>query len=596
MAIGIDLRDLLPDELPSGIEARAEGERLGRGVERSRSLFCEHHGVKSEREFRERARNEGRHLTSINIGLATWADTREALGCIYDDALSRGVQPPVAFTLLAERRMGLPEAMRADAPQETGPVLWTDEDWWELTHTVPIQPGAEDNIIGGPGSVENALQALRVGVTHVGVLSQYFWRWPYWDDDVAQTVAVVTAVGALAAWSHEGVCFNSYLDDCYPGIFHDYANLVGWAMVERYVTERLMGVPYAASWGGLTRDPVTKTAVTLALHAVNPDRVPPAFTHGDTISNGPDLDANYAVSSVDVLYMKATDNRYRIGSAIKAVPVTEAVRIPSWQEVAGAHTLNRTLEGYVPVLDSTLDWSVIEAKRDELVAGGRRFFTNVIEGFKAGGIDVEEPLQMLLALKNLGAIQAEELFGVGAVDETFPRGRRPILQTDLLRRTLAEREEFGSQIAAAGNSAALVGRRVVVTSTDVHEMAAFLLCNALTDAGAEVIDLGVSRDPEDIVKATIETAAGAIVVTTHNGVARSFAGALLNELKAAEAGAVDIYMGGVLNEDDDESDVPRDVTEDLRRLGILLPADVGELVASLATDGSRPPHDVPSPV
>ena len=587
----VDFASLLPADLPSGRELAREGRERGRAVERSPSMFLEEKGMPSERAWREHARREGILCTTINIGLATWADTREALGCIYDDALSRGVQPPDAFTLLAERRMGLPEAMRADAPQETGPVLWTDDDWWELTHTVPIQPGAEDNIIGGPGSVENALQALRVGVTHVGVLSQYFWRWPYWDDDVAQTVAVVTAVGALAAWSHEGVCFNSYLDDCYPGIFHDYANLVGWAMVERYVTERLMGVPYAASWGGLTRDPVTKTAVTLALHAVNPDRVPPAFTHGDTISNGPDFDANYAVSSVDVLYMKATDNRYRIGSAIKAVPVTEAVRIPSWQEVAGAHTLNRTLEGYVPVLDSTLDWSVIEAKRDELVAGGRRFFTNVIEGFKAGGIDVEEPLQMLLALKNLGAIQAEELFGVGAVDESFPRGRRPILQTDLLRRTLAEREEFGSQIAAAGNSAALVGRRVVVTSTDVHEMAAFLLCNALTDAGAEVIDLGVSRDPEDIVKATIETAAGAIVVTTHNGVARSFATTLRQTMVQEQLVDRAVFMGGVLNEDIDGSPTPVDVREDLKRLGIATPCNIVELVAAIARHpGPAPPE------
>ena len=50
-------------------------------------------------------------MTSINIGLNTWADTREALGCIIDDARSRGVAPPDQFTLLAERRMGLPEAI-----------------------------------------------------------------------------------------------------------------------------------------------------------------------------------------------------------------------------------------------------------------------------------------------------------------------------------------------------------------------------------------------------------------------------------------------------------------------------------------------------
>ena len=67
--------------------------------------------------------------------------------------------------------MGLPKDMRAEAPQETGPVLWTEQDWWELAHTVPIQPEAADNMIGGPGSVENAIDALQVGITHIGVLS-----------------------------------------------------------------------------------------------------------------------------------------------------------------------------------------------------------------------------------------------------------------------------------------------------------------------------------------------------------------------------------------------------------------------------------------
>ena len=186
-----------PDRAAAGRPARRarSGARRARalaaGLERGRSLFCETNGVGSEREWRERARAEGFSCSCMNIGLATWADTREALGLIYENALSRGVRPPDRFNLLAERRMGLPKDKRAEAPQETGPALWSDQDWWELAHTVPIQPEAADNMIGGPGSVENATDALRVGITHIGVLSQYSWRWPYWDDDVSQTMAVL---------------------------------------------------------------------------------------------------------------------------------------------------------------------------------------------------------------------------------------------------------------------------------------------------------------------------------------------------------------------------------------------------------------------
>ena len=122
---------------------------MAKGIERARSAYCEEKGVGSEREWREKARVEGITCTCMNIGLPTWAETREALGSIYEDALSRGVRPPDRFNLIAERRMGLPKDKRAEAPQETGPVMMTEQDWWELAHTVPIEPEAADNSIGG---------------------------------------------------------------------------------------------------------------------------------------------------------------------------------------------------------------------------------------------------------------------------------------------------------------------------------------------------------------------------------------------------------------------------------------------------------------
>ena len=581
MSGAVDFRALAPADLPDGNEVLREGVEHGRRIERATSLFCQDRGVRSEREFRERGRAEGQFMTSINIGLNTWADTREALGCIIDDAKSRGVAPPDQFTLLAERRMGLPEAMRADAPQETGPCLWTDQDWWELTHSFPIQPGAEDNMIGGPGSVENVTRALQVGVTTVGVFSQYFWRWPYWDDDVAQTVSVVKAAGALAAWADEGTCFNSYIDDGYPGVFHDYANLVGWTMVERYVSEELLGVPYSASWGGLTNDPVLKTAVTLALHETNPDKVPPAFTHGDTIGNNADTEANYGTMSADVLFMKATDHRYRIGGAVKAVPVTEAIRVPSWQEISAVHAVNRRLEAYVPTVEKSMDWPSLEAQRDVLVEGGRRFFRALMTGVSSGGVNTRDPVELMLVLKKLGAVRAEEFFGAGELDSSFPRGRRPVFQTDLLRRTLGERDAVIAELTRSGRTDTLKGMRIVVASTDVHELAVLMLSSALGAAGAEVVDFGISRDPEDIAKAVTETAAHAAAVTTHNGVARTFATRLLAELQRRGMSRTVVCMGGILNEDVEGSDIPVDVRDEVRQMGVLAPVDIAELIERL---------------
>ena len=122
---------------------------------------------------------------------------------------------------------------------------------------------------------------------------------------------------------------------------------------------------------------------------------------------------------------------------------------------------------------------------------------------------------------------------------------------------------------------------MLVTSTDVHEFAFFLLTSTLAAAGTEVIDFGVNRDPEDIVKAVIETDADAVVISTHNGVARNFGQLLMSELGAAAAGQVPVFMGGVLNEDVEGSDVPRDVSADLNATGIQTPGTIDRLVDAL---------------
>jgi methylmalonyl-CoA mutase cobalamin-binding domain/chain len=579
--IDVDLSALLPPDLPNGNEAVAEGREMAKGIERARSAYCEEKGVGSEREWRELAREQGIPCTCMNIGLATWADTREALGLIHEDALARGVRPPDRFNLIAERRMGLPKDKRAEAPQETGPVMMTEQDWWELAHTVPIQPEAADNTIGGPGSVENAVDALRAGITTIGVLSQYSWRWPYFDDDVTQTMVTLQAAGLLAAFKDEGVVFDSYLEDGYPGVFHDYANYIGWAMVERYISEELIGAAYSPSWGGLTQNPVIKSAVTLALYEANPDRVPLSYVQGDTIGNTEDFDANMAVLSTDVLFTKMTDMRYRLGAAPIAVPVTETERIPTWQEVATVQTISRRLEDYVPMVEPVVDWTQIEAMRDELVRGGRAFYDAAIKGLDAAGIDVRDPAQLLLVLKRLGSTRCEELFGAGEPDPEFPRGRRPVLETDLVRNTMEERERLLVELQNRREEEAIRGMKVLVTSTDVHEFAEFLLSSTLAAVGTEVIDFGINRDPEDIVKAVIETDADAVVITTHNGVARSFGQRLMEELRSTGSAEVPVFMGGVLNEDVEGSDIPLDVRGDLNATGIETPGTIDSLVDAL---------------
>lgn len=585
----VELGSLIPSDLPDGREAVEEGKALGPTIERMTSLYCQEKGVGSEREWREKARAEGIPCTCMNIGLATWDDTRDALANIHEDALSRGVRPPDRFNLIAERRMGLPADIRANAPQETGPVLWDEQDWLEMTQTVPIQPEAADNMIGGPGSVENVVNAVKVGITTIGVLSQYSWRWPYWEDEITQLQRCLKAAGVLASLRSEGFVFDSYLEDGYPGVFHDYASYIGWAMLERYISEDLIGAAYSPSWGGLTQNPVIKSAVTLALWEVNPDKVPMSYVQGDTIGYSLDLDSNMAVLVNDLMMSKMTDLRYRMGGAPIATPVTEVERIPTWQEVAAVQTASRKCEDYIHMMEPFVDWQKVEAMRDSLVAGGKIFFNNAMTSMKEMGVDTEDPGAVLLLLKRLGAATCEELFGAGERDDSYLRGKAPILGTDLVSQTMEKRDKLLAALNERGPDDRLKDKKIVIASTDVHEFAKFLLTSTFEAVGSDVIDCGINRDPEDIVKVALETAADAVVITTHNGVARSFGTKLVDEMRSASINAP-VYMGGVLNEDIDGSEVPVDVRGDLKQLGIETPESIDLMLESIKGTTSESAH------
>jgi methylmalonyl-CoA mutase cobalamin-binding subunit len=118
-------------------------------------------------------------------------------------------------------------------------------------------------------------------------------------------------------------------------------------------------------------------------------------------------------------------------------------------------------------------------------------------------------------------------------------------------------------------------------------MASFILESALNQAGAQVINCGTSCDPEDIVKVMLETDAESVVITTHNGVARSFASTLRNAMAEEQLGERLVFMGGVLNEDIEGSPTPVDVEDELQSLGIMTPGGVAELVDQMGRQLTR---------
>lgn len=571
-----DITTLLPRDMPDGRALLDEGRRLGESVHVGTSLLCQAHGVRSEVEYKKKMIESGRLMTSMNIGMKTWAETEAALEKIHTMSEQRGFRID-RYQMQLDRRMGLPKKYWSRAAKETGPMLETERDWRATAHTVPIQPQLGDMMIGSPASVHNAIQALQAGVYYIGNMSQFNWKYPAWPgDDVEQMAEMVKALGLMASKVDDDAMMQSYLEDGYPGQFKDYCSYIGWALFERYIIHEVIGGKLSIAFGGLTHSPVSKTAVILALEKIKPANTYNSFYHCNTTAYSPEVDENFAVLSVDDLYLMLAQLKTKSGAATLSIPVTEALRIPTWEEIVQVQTVAHRVAADTERLMESINWPYIEALSDKMIDGGQRFYENLMQGLDELGVDMKDPLKILLAVRRLGAPEIENRYGVGELPTSDTDLYEPIIATDtfedFVRRRSRVRSIFASCEVPQANTV-----KLVIGSTDIHEYAMFLLVEALKSLGVEPIVAGTSVDPDEFADLALEAGADAILVSTHNGMALTYAKQLQKEISDRSLN-IPIAMGGTLNQDIEDEPAPIDVKEDLVDLGIRVCNDVTDVL------------------
>jgi methylmalonyl-CoA mutase cobalamin-binding subunit len=569
----------LPANLPDGRELVKAGIALGESVRVGRSLLSETYGVRSEVAYRHKMVDQGRLMTCMNIGLATWDETARALESIHAESERRGFRID-RYQLNLDRRMGLPRALWDRVPKETGPMLETDAHWRATAHIVPIQPHLGDMMIGSPMSVDNALRAIEAGVTYIGNLSQFAWKYPLWEgDDVAQVAETVKALGVMASKVGDDVTLHSYLDDGFPAQFRDYCSYIGWSMFEHYVIDEVVGARVAIAYGGLTHDPFTKAAMILALESIRPAATCNPFYHGNTTAYSRESVQNYGRLSIDMLFVTLAQLRTGAPTPMLPIPVTEAVRIPSWEEIIEAHTIARRVAAEAPQLMRAIDWVAIETFSEDLIEKGRQFYENLMQGLEEGGVDMGDAVQLLLAIRRLGGVEIENRFGVGKRPGTPGDAYEPLVPTDTFADFLQQRSRIRTTVARH-QVANAKDQRLIVASTDVHEYAMLLVVDALRTLGVEPIVAGTGADPHELAELAAESGARAILISTHNGMALTYARTLRRELERVGV-EVTVAMGGTLNEDIDGQASPVDLSNELRQLGVHVCEDVTDILELL---------------
>lgn len=578
--LSVELRELIPSNLPRGRDLVEAGRERARALTLGRSRYTEIHGARSDREYKEHCRETRTITTYLNLGYKSWAETAAALNEIVaqGERLGFGLD---RVSLIPDRRMGLPPDLRDKAMEETGIMMRSQADWVGAARDTPVQPIWNDHNLGSPAALVNTEAALSAGFGYVGNLAQHNYGYPLWEDDVEQMVRTVEAIGMIAEKAPDGIVLEAYIEDGFAASFHDLATSLGWCIFHRYIAEELIGAPHSQSFGSTFSDPVLKQGFGLALDAINVHRVPPSFTHGDTNSFGTTdtFDRNAVIVMMDVFYTIARELRYPTGGAVHATPVSEAQRIPTVDELVQSLVIINEAERRARLSGHLIDWAPILETRDKILEGGRRVFKKLIDGLSELGVDVNDPLQLLLATRRLGGTKIEELFGVGEPDSSFPRGFRPIVPSDTLRRLMERFQQEMNSLTSGDVAPDLRGLRIIAASGDIHEYGLFVVSQVLNRLGAKVINLGTSVTSQTIVKVAVETDADAVALSTYNGMALSL-GRQLHTLLRERGLRTAVFMGGRLTEDLPDHPAA-DVSRQLEATGVAACVSSADMVRRL---------------
>ena len=557
---------ILEAELPSGASIVKEGCSIAEDIEIGRTAFMDKMGVDSELEYKRHCIKNKQIMYHAHIGMNTWRDTVEALTLLYRTAEESGFVVDRAGICL-DRRMALPKNQRDQIPAETGPVLNTHLQWLQVGQVVPMQPHMGDFMIGFPASVENTVQALKAGVTTIGNLSQFFaHEVPMWTDKASTAVETVKAISIMGAMKNKGTLVHSYLEDGFPALVQDCATVAGWAFLERYIVEKLLNAKLSHCIGGLTSDPLKRAAWIFTLHEIHDHDCIGSMIYGDTISFGTDFNQNRGLVAEYLLWDIMSQLECPTGNAVLPLPTTEALRIPSGEEIAEAQCYGRRIEQTARRLWPHIDFTSAYDFSAKLYSAGKSVFDNAIDGLKEAKININDPVQMLYVLKMLGPADFEEMFGVGKVNEDSSGGRQPVFPTDIFELSQSVINEYGHIFDNPRSRSRLEGRKFIIASTDVHAHAITIIHELLSRAGTEITNLGAEINPDQIARAAKSCGAEAILISTHNGMALEYANRLKTELDRQKVD-VTVVIGGILNQKVEDAALPVDVTINLKELG-----------------------------
>lgn len=558
-------QDFINEDFPNIEEMIEEAKEISQNWEFGRTLFCKEKGVNSEREWKESCKKKGKLTRHAAVGYNSVHETCNAMKWLYEELEKRNCTLDRCGVIF-DTVMGIPDEYRDQVMVGSGLILNSEEDWLALGQAAPFMIHFGDNMIGSLKSLENLEMAFKTGATSIGNFSQFFsYEYPFSYDLNKRTLDTCLAICIMGLNKEKGMVMHSNLDDGFAAAFNDLVTVLAWAKVEKYLAEDLMGAKLGHCFGNLFSSPVLRMTFSLALNAINGGDSCGTMIYGNTTDYTSDFVKNNSVVNGYILGDMIGQIHCPTGHAMSAVPVSEAARIPTKEEILDAQVMSNEIERYAREFEPYINWEKIEADKNLLISGAEVVYENIMRGLSDMGIDLRNPAEIMIACKKMGPEYLEKLFGSGELSDEYANGRKPIWPTDMVRSLEKIKNKCFEHFDAAKSD--LEGLKVILCATDVHEFGKVIVGTVMRKSGAKVFDIGRDVSPSEVAEMALETDSSVILVSTYNGIAKTFAKNLISELKKLDFEA-EVFMGGLLNENEDGENIPVDVTADLNAMGV----------------------------
>ena len=560
------IQSLIPEGFPDGKELVEEGRKMAPDIKWNKSRFLKETGYKSHLDYRKENLKNGKQTYQLLVGLSSLEEELDAIKKIDEFHKRTGFEVR-SMQSIPSQLVGLAPEYWDGAPKPTSYLMEKEEDWLAHTDAAPVDCCWQDWHLASPNNLKETHYALKAGTSRMGCFSTFVWEYPGYNEEKKRFSDMFRTMGILSAKKEEGLDCVTYPEDGLPGYFMDVVSYVGYEMIEHYIIEDLCGARMALSYGGLLSEIVPRMAFVLAMEKLYGTEEHPFTTYynGSTTEQWDhDIETNYGLGASEMLIESIVNLKYNLPIVISPVSITEALRVPTLDELFNIVKCGIGVERKAKEWLEIIDFTKFEETRDLLIEKGTEFYNNVMTAFREAGVNVDDPLEMVMVLRRFDPVRFEQEFHPS--QQEFG-GYKPYVPTVLGKETMEKKDKIVLDLKRKGYDGALKGKKIICGSADGHSYGLMLIDNVWSEMSADVINSGTYMEPSFILDLADEEDADVVCVSVHCGQVLDYA-KQLKEQEKKRGKKYNVVLGGMLNAMLTGNTEPVDVSEMIEDMGI----------------------------